>query len=102
MDECPNCGARLAGDPSWCPRCLSRLDRVDRTATAREFAAVWGAAKGLSETASPPATVGPPPSTYTPYTPPPPPVANPAVAAAAAGASTSKNRIPRTVVLAIL
>ena len=96
MDECPSCGARLAGDPSWCPRCLSRLDRAT---PAREFAAAWSAVK-----ASPVETVSPPPTSYTPYQPPPPPVPHPALATPAdAGATPAgKNRIPRTVVMAIL
>ena len=47
--------------------------------------------------------VGPPPSIYTPYTPPPPPVANAALADAATSTPPAgKNRIPRTVVVAIL
>src|SRR5438067_322205 len=102
MDECPNCGARLAGEPSWCPRCLSRLDRVDRAAAARQFAAAWGAVKGgIAESAPPEPSAGPPPSMYTPHISPPPPVPNPAVGAATSRPA-GKNPIPRTVVLAIL
>src|SRR5437763_8437838 len=103
MDECPSCGARLTGQPSWCPRCLSRLDRVDQAAAAREFAAAWSAVRGSpAETAPPAGAAGPRPTMYTPYTPPPPPVPNPTIAAAATIAPAGKNRIPRTVVLAIL
>jgi membrane protease YdiL (CAAX protease family) len=110
MDACPNCGCRLAGDPSWCPRCLSRFDRVDRTAAAREFAAVWGAVKAPSpEPAPAPAEgVSRPPSIYTPYTPPPPPEPNPALPASDSHPGTAalpparKTQIPLTVVGAIL
>jgi membrane protease YdiL (CAAX protease family) len=31
MDECPSCGARLAGAPSWCQRCLTRFDSAATT-----------------------------------------------------------------------
>jgi len=107
MDECPNCGARLPGDASWCPRCLSRVDTVDRGAAAREFAAAWSAVKGSSAETTTPAPPAPTPelapSSYTPYMPPAPPAPNPAIAPAATAAGPGgKNRIPRTVVLAIL
>jgi len=94
MDACPNCSARLAGDPSWCPRCLSRFDRA---APAREFANAWASLQGAIA-GSPSPQVGPPPSSYTPYAPPPEP--NPAAAAVLPPASSS--HIPRTVVTAIL
>ncbi|MBV8295840.1 MAG: CPBP family intramembrane metalloprotease [Acidimicrobiia bacterium] len=120
MDACPSCGARLTGDPSWCPRCLSRFDRADREATARQFAALWGDVTGSSTQ-----TAGPPPKLYTPPTPPalPSPATPPAApvpllpkpadaplqqldpSPAVAGPGTQaarKNPIPRTVVTAIL
>src|SRR3954467_8821781 len=83
VERCPNCGCRLAGDPSWCPRCLSRFDRVDsadRTAAARDFAAVWGSVEADTADQAPAEPVSRPPSMYTPYTPPPSPEPNPALA----------------------
>jgi membrane protease YdiL (CAAX protease family) len=101
MDECPNCGARLAGDPSWCPRCLSRFDQASPAAApARQFASAWASIQGVLPEA-PSRAVGPPPSIYTPYTPPPPPTESPAIATAA-DQSAGKSHIPRTVVTAIL
>src|SRR4051812_48001563 len=110
MDACPNCGCRLAGDPSWCPRCLSRFDRVDsadRTAAARDFAAVWGSVKADTADQAPAETVSRPPSMYTPYTPPPSPEPNPALATRESATDTPppparKTQIPTTVVGAIL
>src|SRR5438105_13498770 len=42
MDACLSCGARLLGEPEWCPRCLTRRDRVPAPAPA--MAAAAGAA----------------------------------------------------------
>src|SRR5947207_4073027 len=49
MDECPSCDARLLGEPQWCPRCLTRLDR----APARTAAFGRGTAVGLAPVVAP-------------------------------------------------
>jgi membrane protease YdiL (CAAX protease family) len=96
MTECPSCGARLTGAPSWCPRCLARFDTV---APAPAVRAGTAGARGSVASLAPPAAPPRPPSMYTPYTPPP-AASEPAPADTEAGGHTRS--ITPTVVKAIL
>jgi membrane protease YdiL (CAAX protease family) len=96
MDQCPSCGARLAGAPSWCPRCLARFDRV-APAPPPPFGARRPAASQASLVALAP------PRSPTVFSPPQPtPAAEPAEAWAAAAPPIGKSPITPTVVKAIV
>jgi membrane protease YdiL (CAAX protease family) len=94
VNECPSCGARLAGEPSWCPRCLARFDTV---------APISGVRAGWAGGRAPVAVVAPltaPPRPPTMYTPPTVPIAPPSGDVPAGTAPTRP--ITPTVIKAIL
>jgi membrane protease YdiL (CAAX protease family) len=106
MEQCPNCGARLAGDPSWCPRCLTRLDGPPPSPSSA-FGARRGTAPATLAVSAPPRAPtmltppapAPPSSPYTPYAP---PVHPPLPGTGAPATGRDRNPIAPTVVKAIL
>src|SRR4051794_23222149 len=95
MDQCPSCGARLTGEPSWCPRCLARFDRATRAP-----APVAVGARGAAAIPPRPTMYSPPPEASEPLSV---PTVQGERDASSPGATTfwAKGRIPVTVVKAI-